>query len=218
MAQETNQQTKAAPPDIRRADSTAVHVAQWYVPDRETGVATLDRAVAQWDAARWPSGIRSVNAYLSTEHDTVLTYVQTSDPAAHAAFTAGLTDLAGAATVAYTLHRAIVLHHGPLVPASFVVATFDVDGPHAQRGIVDSVAGALEQAPGDRHPGLLSANFHLSADGTRVLNYAEWTSDEAHISFLEGATRAATLRATHDTPGVRPIGFKRYHLLHSRAV
>jgi hypothetical protein len=212
------QQTSAAPPDIRRADSTAVHVAQWYVPDRDTGIETVDKAVAQWDTADWPAGILSVNAYLSTENDTVLTYVQTSRPAAHGELTGKLTGLAGAPAVAYTLHRAIALHNGPLIPSSFVVATFDVDGRDAQERIVDSVAGALEKAAGTQHPGLLSANFHLSADGTRVLNYAEWTSDEAHIAFLEGATRAATLRATHDTPGVRPIGFKRYHLLHSRAV
>jgi hypothetical protein len=209
------QQISSAPPDVRRTDSAAVHVAQWYVPDREAGIQALDKTAEQWRATDWPPGILSANAYLSTEHDTVLTYVQTSDTAAHRDFTAGLTGLAGAATVAYTLHRAIVLHNGPLVPASFVVATFDVDGPGPQERIVESIAGALERAPEAQHPGLLSANFHLSADGTRVLNYAEWTSDEAHVAFLEGATRAATLRATHDTPGVRPIGFKRYHLLHS---
>jgi hypothetical protein len=210
-----SQQISSVPPDIRRTDSTSVHVAQWYVPDREAGAEALDKAVEQWRGTAWPTGILSFNAYLSTEHDTVLTYVQTADPGAHRAFTAGLEGLAGAQTVEYTLTRAIVLNPGPLVPASFVVASFDVDGPGPQEDIVASVSGALEQAPGGQHPGLISANFHLSTDGTRVLNYAEWTSDEAHISFLEGATRAATLRATDVTPGVRPIGFKRYHLLHS---
>ncbi|MFF7157528.1 hypothetical protein [Streptomyces sp. NPDC008139] len=209
------QQISSAPPDIRRADSTAAHVAQWHVPDRESGVEAVAETVEQWRVADWPTGLLSASAYLSTEDDTVLTYLQTSRASAHRDFTSGLTGLAGAATVAYTLRRAIVLHKGPLVPSSFVVATFDVDGPAPQEHIVESIAGALESAPGAQHPGLLSANFHLSTDGTRVLNYAEWTSDEAHISFLEGATRAATLRATHDTPGVRPIGFKRYHLLHS---
>ncbi|WP_329140048.1 antibiotic biosynthesis monooxygenase [Streptomyces sp. NBC_01476] len=209
------QQISSAPPDIRRADSAAVHVAQWYVSDRAAGVEALDEAVQQWRATAWPAGILSFSAYLSTEHDTVLTYVQTAGGGVHRAFTAGLKGLAGAETVEYTLHRAIVLDAAAPAPASFVVASFDVDGPGPQESIVASIAGALEHAPAGQHPGMISANFHLSTDGTRVLNYAEWTSDEAHIAFLDGATRVATLRATHATPGVRPIGFKRYHLLHS---
>ncbi|QIZ01044.1 antibiotic biosynthesis monooxygenase [Streptomyces sp. S1D4-11] len=208
------QQLTSAPPDIQRTDSTSVHVAQWYVPDRDAGLEALDEAARQWRATPWPPGILSFSGYLSTEHDTVLTYVQTSDARALRVFTTGLKGLAGAETVAYTLHRAIVLDDGPLVPESFVVASFDVDGPGPQESIVASIAGALAQASAGQHPGMISANFHLSADGTRVLNYAEWTSDEAHVEFLAGATRTATLRATHDTPGVRPIGFKRYHLLH----
>lgn len=203
------------PPDVRRPDSTSVHLAQRYVPDRGSGVEALHEAVAQWQAAPWPAGVLSASAFLSTDHDTVLTYVQTAGPAAHSDFTAGLKGLAGAETVGYRLHRAIVLDDGPAAPASFVVATFDVDGPDPQERIVASIAGALATAPPGQHPGMISANFHLSTDGTRVINYAEWTSDEAHVAFLDGATRAATLRATHDTPGVRPIGFKRYHLLHS---
>jgi hypothetical protein len=209
------QKITSAPPDVRRADSTHVHVAQWYVPDRESGVDALQEAVTQWRTTPWPTGILAFGGYLSTEHDTVLTYAQSADAAAHRAFTAGLKGLAGAETVEYTLYRAIVLDTGPVVPASFVVATFDVDGPGPQAGIVASIADALERAPAAQHPGLISANFHRSTDGSRVLNYAEWTSDEAHAAFLAGATRTATLRATHDTPGVRPIGFKRYHLLHS---
>ncbi|MEE4545915.1 hypothetical protein V2S66_28585 [Streptomyces sp. V4-01] len=208
------QQLTSAPPDIQRADATSVHVAQWYVPGREAGLDALDEAARQWRATPWPPGILSFSGYLSTDHDTVLTYVQTSDPRALRVFTTGLQGLAGAETVAYTLHRAIVVDDGPLLPESFVVATFDTDGPGPQEGIVASIAGALAAIPADRHPGMISANFHLSSDGTRVLNYAEWTSDEAHIAFLEGATRTATLRATHDTPGVRPIGFKRYRLVH----
>lgn len=45
-----------------------------------------------------------------------------------------------------------------------------------------------------------------------MINFAEWTSDQEHITFLEGATRHRSLRLATDTPGVRPIGFTRYHL------
>jgi hypothetical protein len=91
-----------------------------------------------------------------------------------------------------------------------VVATFDVDGPGRQRSIINAIADALVDSLQDRHPGMLSANFHSSVDGSRVLNYAEWTSEAEHVAFLEGATRVTTLRISTTTPGVRPIGFTRY--------
>lgn len=77
------------------------------------------------------------------------------------------------------------------------------------------MARAVTDAPAEQREGMLSAHFHASTDGSRVLNYAEWTSDAAHLAFLESAARAATLRATGATPGVRPIGFRRFHLHHS---
>lgn len=203
----------SAPPDVRRADSRAVHVAQRWFPDRDAALAALAEAAEQWRTAGPPPGLLSFNGYLDTEDDTVLTYAQTDGTVDHRSLTAGLSGLAGAATVEYRLDRALVLGTG--TPTAFVVATFDVDGPGPQQHIVDSITAAVEQAPAARHPGLLSANFHLSTDGSRVLNYAEWTDDRSHEEFLAGATRTATLAATHRTPGVRPIGFKRYRLLHS---
>lgn len=209
------QHSSPVPPDIRRADSAAAHVTQWHVPDRAAGTAAVQQALKQWRHADWPAGLLSFSAYLNTEGDTALTYTQTDGSGVHRGFTAGLDGLAGAGSVDYTLRRSIVVDTQRSVPTAFVVASFDTDGPGPQQGIVDSICDALERAPASQYPGMISANFHLSADGSRVLNYAEWTSDAAHISFLEGATRAATLRATHDTPGVRPIGFRRYRLVGS---
>ena len=40
-----------------------------------------------------------------------------------------------------------------------------------------------------RHqPGFRSANIHLSTDGTRVVNYAQWDSAEAYRSMLADPT------------------------------
>jgi hypothetical protein len=53
---------------------------------------------------------------------------------------------------------------------------------------VDLVFEALgdEQTP---HPGGISAHFHLSEDGTRIANYAEWRSAADHIDALESSGR-----------------------------
>ncbi|MGH1555404.1 hypothetical protein ACRAWF_36875 [Streptomyces sp. L7] len=54
----------------------------------------------------------------------------------------------------------------------------------------------LENEPAP-HPGGTAARFHLSTDGTRVLNYAEWTSAQAHLEALAApgdGIGSATLR------------------------
>lgn len=32
-------------------------------------------------------------------------------------------------------------------------------------------------------PGSIAAHFHISTDGTRLFNYAEWTDAQAHIDI-----------------------------------
>ncbi|MFD7061136.1 hypothetical protein [Streptomyces sp. NPDC059906] len=196
-------------PDVRRTDATSVFVAARYVPDRAAGLTALREVTDQWGTGGWPAGVLSVSCFLNTDQDTVLTYAQCAEPDAYRARLRTLRGFAAAAPVAYRPHRALVLNEG--VPKCVIVAMFDVDGPDRQGLIVDNITATVEEAA-HRHQGMLSVNFFVSEDGTRVLNFAEWTSDEAHIAFLEGATHGATRRVSDVTPGVRPIGFKRYHL------
>lgn len=198
-------------PDLRRSDVAAVFVCMRYLPDAETAVRVSDDIAEQWRRYPRPAGILSLDCFLDTDGHTVLTYAQCADALAYRPFARSLTGVAAAEAVEYRPHRSVVLDPAPVAAGCVVVATFDVDGPDRQRHIIDSIADSLESTPVDHLPGMLSANFHTSADGTRVLNYAEWTSDEAHIAFLDGASRAETLRITREAPGVRPIGFKRFH-------
>ncbi|HEY9332620.1 MAG TPA: antibiotic biosynthesis monooxygenase [Streptomyces sp.] len=202
-------------PDIARPDATSIHVTHWYAPDRTAALALLGEVSTRWADAAWPEGLLSFHAYLSTEGDTVLAYVQAAHPTAHAELVRTLRGPASAAAVSYRLHTSVVLDRSGAPPGAVVVATFDVDGAERQERIVASVAKAVTEAPQAEREGMIGAHFHASADGSRVLNYAEWTSDDAHLAFLDGAARRATLRATGETPGVRPIGFRRFHLHHA---
>jgi hypothetical protein len=113
--------------------------------------------------------------------------------------------------VHYRLYRSVVFASiqalGPIV-----IASFDIDGPECQRQIATAVAENLERSPEPGRAGLIASHFHLSVDGTRVINYATWATDEARVEFLNGTTRYRSLRIANDMPGVRPIGYKRYHL------
>ncbi|MFJ5927747.1 hypothetical protein ACIQF6_34650 [Kitasatospora sp. NPDC092948] len=203
------------PPDVRRPDDAAVFVSHWYVPDREFGLAALREVVDAWTATPWPAGVLALSCYLGTDGDTVLTYAQCTDAGAYRALLGRLSGRAAAEAVEYRLHRSIVLDTSGRAPGTVIVATFDVDGPDRQRFIVNSIADSIEELPAAQHPGMLSANFHVSRDGTRVLNYAEWTTDRAHDEFLAGATHVTTRRISTSIPGVRPIGFRRFHLYRS---
>ncbi|MFF3378945.1 antibiotic biosynthesis monooxygenase family protein [Streptomyces sp. NPDC002680] len=204
-------------PRVRRPDVVSVHVSHWYVPDRERGLADLHDLVAQWTTTPWPEEVLSFSCFLGTDDDTVLTYTQCAEPGAYRRMLDALGGVARAEAVEYRPHRSVVLD-STATPGCVIVAMFDVDGPDRQELIVEAVADTVADPAGRRDPGLLSANFHVSRDGTRVLNYAEWTSDEAHRAFLAGATHTTTRRVSDDTPGVRPIGFKRYHLHRSIGV
>ncbi|MFV8171928.1 antibiotic biosynthesis monooxygenase family protein [Mycolicibacterium peregrinum] len=79
------------------------------------------------------------------------------------------------------------------------MATIQQHSPHATLINVFTVepqraaelAALLGQATEDvmRHvPGFISANIHLSTDGTRVINYAQWRSAEDFQTMLADPT------------------------------
>lgn len=59
--------------------------------------------------------------------------------------------------------------------------------------------------------GSIAAHFHASTDGTRVLNYAEWTDEQAHIDMVTADDpHGVRRRVTGEMPGVRPCGYRRW--------
>ncbi|ARZ68942.1 hypothetical protein SMD11_3305 [Streptomyces albireticuli] len=199
-------------PEITRPDVHTVYMSHWFVDGAEQGRAVLDEIVDAWERTPWFEGVLSLSCYLSSEHDTVLTYAQCANDDVYRPFLRSLP--AGPARtepIAYRPYRSVVRGPGAGAPGSLILASFDVDGAERQRRVVNTVVDHLEATPAEDQTGLLAAHFHVSVDGTRVLNVAEWTSDEAHAAFLDGASRRRVLQLSLDTPGVRPIGFKRYH-------
>ncbi|MBA3372880.1 MAG: antibiotic biosynthesis monooxygenase [Euzebyaceae bacterium] len=76
---------------------------------------------------------------------------------------------------------------------------------------------ALEAEP-EPVPGLTSAQFHASTDGRQVINYAEWTSEQAHSDALDrgpdgvGQTDLPEWRRVRAFPGVTSNTVTRYIL------
>jgi heme-degrading monooxygenase HmoA len=76
--------------------------------------------------------------------------------------------------------------------------------PERQRELLELLARATEDVMRKR-PGFISANLHASADGERVVNYAQWESADAfHAMLADPAARqhmdAARSVAEHADP------------------
>jgi quinol monooxygenase YgiN len=89
--------------------------------------------------------------------------------------------------------------HGP---HATLINVFTVEPEHASE-LAALLGEATDQVM--RHvPGFVSANIHLSTDGTRVVNYAQWESAEAMQDMLadpaarEHMSKAAGLAAGFD--------------------
>jgi hypothetical protein len=125
--------------------------------------------------------------------------------------------------VHYRLYRSRVRSDAPL-PGCVVIVSVEFDGPdeQRQRRWVDTVFEALD-AETELRPGGISGHFHLSTDGSRVLNYAEWTDEEAHREAIERSGQGSIgwgpkWRQVRSFPGVKSGGYNRYHLHYGLAI
>jgi quinol monooxygenase YgiN len=90
----------------------------------------------------------------------------------------------------------------PLSRCATLINVFTVDPAHA-----DELAALLTEATEEvmRHiPGFISANIHVSTDGSRVVNYAQWESADAFSAMAknpqarEHMDKAAALATSFD--------------------
>lgn len=83
------------------------------------------------------------------------------------------------------------------------IVMFTVE-PEQQQKLVDAIVSEVERWVRHRS-GFLSANYHLSLDGTRVVNYAQWTTQEAWQAFNQDP-EIAVLAEKIRRVGVKPDG------------
>ncbi|MFE9661706.1 antibiotic biosynthesis monooxygenase [Streptomyces sp. NPDC005955] len=67
-------------------------------------------------------------------------------------------------------------------PVATLINVFTV-APERQAELLALLARATEETM-KRQPGFVCANFHASQDGQRVINYAQWESEEHYRAML----------------------------------
>ncbi|MFD0072616.1 antibiotic biosynthesis monooxygenase [Streptomyces sp. NPDC127166] len=209
-----------ARPDLHRPGIGAVLISTWRVGTPERQRAAVEAVRKAWESRAWPDlGLLSYSVAVGTDGDTLLHYSQWTDEQAYEDFVRTHRDDRNAEIDAAVpgierveLRRYAPIHRSAVrggtgtgeLPGVVVVVEADFDGPVAGRreAWVDSVFAALdEDAATGRATGGFGAHFHLSTDGVRVLNYAEWESERAHEEWLaDDAGQSEAWKRVHDHP------------------
>ncbi|MFE9824084.1 hypothetical protein ACFYSH_18420 [Streptomyces sp. NPDC005791] len=209
-------------PGMDQGDGDVVLISRRFVGGREQQKAAVNAVSAYWKSLPLPSGFRSMNCFESVDGENIMTVVQWDGEdswdrffRSHEPFMIPGVETADDARrlrpELYHRYRGkVAREEGEAV--CVVAPTFDVDGPERQRRAVDTL---LDGPLKGRFPGLRAMHFLLSGDGSRVLNYAEWTSQRAHEKFLRDEMSRDAFEALHSVAGVRGLAGKRY-LLHER--
>lgn len=229
-------------PEITRPDAGVSTFSEWIVGAPQRQGAALDAAMDAWNDEPWPVGMLSYTCFVSLDGSTLRHHTQWTDDDARRRFWSAETPeqaprhlaesrVARVRTIdevvpgierdglaVYDLYRSYIPGLAPAAPGCIVIVTIDFDGPDRarQHQWIDAVLAALD-AEHEPIPGLLGAHFHTSTDGAQVVNYAEWTSVQAHRDALDngpaglGQTDLPEWRRVVDFPGVEDLAkFNRY--------
>jgi len=216
--------------DLSTTGKNEVIVSEWVVGTRERQEAVVDTFHRVWGQIPWPAGLLSVKPLLSNDGLAVLNFAEWANNEAYEEFgrtnrkiVAAEMDEAVPGIVRippthYQFYRTRISDKAS-EPGCIVVimVEFESSDPARQRAWVDTVIEALD-AEKSLHSGGISGRFHLSTDGKKVLNYAAWTSENAHHEAIKNSVQGAVgshrkWREVRDFPGIRSSSVKRYRLL-----
>ncbi|WP_055534101.1 antibiotic biosynthesis monooxygenase [Streptomyces graminilatus] len=193
-------------PDLARPDVEAPFFSTWRVGTPERQREAVDAIAATWERQTWPVG-GGLGYFVYAGHDgtTLLHHSQWAREQDYEAFLKTQrqarvdeidTAVPGIERVAldrYRRYRSKARAAGDTrVPGLVVTVRIDFEEGAAERRRewVDLVFDAMSE-PLESDRGLISAHFHLSQDGTHVLNYAEWESPESYDVAIAGPGEGA---------------------------
>lgn len=229
-------------PDVDRPDAGVCTFSEWIVGTQSRQHAALNAAMAGWTDLAWPVGMLSYTCFVSTDGSTLRHHSQWTDDDAYRRFQSAepaeeapehlaesrveriraigdlVPGIVRGRLATYDLYRSYIPSGPQSHPGCIVMVSIDFDGPDRLRQgrWIDAVFAALHAEP-EPIPGMIAAHFHRSTDGSQVVNYAEWTSEQAHGDALGNGSEGLAqtdLPQWHrvvDFPGVVDlIQFKRY--------
>jgi Antibiotic biosynthesis monooxygenase len=210
-------------PDIARSEAGTVMITEWTVGSPEHQKSALEAIVDAWTRIPRPKELLGYCVFLCTDGDSLLHYSlwESAEAAAQSVragkrsyveeIEASVPGIRRHGRAFYRLYKSTPRDAKERVPGCVAVARVEFDGPDPkrQRAWVDAVFEALEEVHPDS--GLISAHFHLGTDGARVMKYAEWTDEMAHVEALR-APAGPRWQRVQGFPGMTRHRVKRYRL------
>lgn len=180
-------------PDFTDPDVGLVVSSEWVLGTPERLNAAADAVMRSWRDDEWPAGIQSYTLLLGSDGSTMRHYSQWDGVQAFAQYTEQLRDARVAPVDVqfpeivrrgmqhYRVYRTFEAPEPMPKPETIVVAlgTFPEPGD-AHRFVDDMLDSPTPENEPTGSSGLASAHFHVSLDGTEILNYAQWTNDAAY--------------------------------------
>ncbi|MDO0932141.1 antibiotic biosynthesis monooxygenase [Streptomyces sp. DG2A-72] len=210
-------------PDLTRPEVGAPFFSTWRVGTPERQKQTVEAIAHTWEHRPWPvADLYGYYVYVGHDGSTLLHHSQWASEQAYEGFARTHrqerndeidTAVPGIERVALARYRRYRSHErvaGDLrVPGLIVTVRIDFEPEAAdkRRDWVDAVLGASTTPESDR--GLISAHFHLSTDGTHVLNYAAWESDQTYDEAID-APASPEWERVRAYPGLKGFTGTRY--------
>ena len=209
-------------PDMTRPGVGLVALNRWRADDPAHQVRLARASLDAWQALPWPAGLLGHHVALGADGDVVLNYSQWSDGAALERFSAdGLAERAAwvqerggevdrLSSLRLRRYRTMRGPRGDEATGCLVLVSFATQTAGQQVALVDGIIhNATTQQP--LSPGMLASHFHVSLDGTRVVNVVEFTSADAHQRVVEGSLPGSpVMHFILAQPEVEALGFERF--------
>lgn len=197
--------TRTGFPDLARHDAGIALISPW-------GHGTAESALVPRACRENPRGLLSLTRFRA-DSGQELHYAQWTDDESCLRWL----DDGDAPPARYLPHAGYRATGAGSRPTMLATPRFACSGPRSQRRLAETIRQTLTAlAP----PGLLGAHPHLSVDGSRVVNYAEWTDEEAWRAFVGGPARGRMRSAFDALDGVSllntPHGVARYRIAGTR--
>lgn len=218
-----------AHPTMTRPEVGAPFFSTWRVGTPERQKETVEAIAATWERRAWPAeGLLGYHVYTGEDGTTLLHHSQWRSEQDYEAFVkvhrqervdevdVAVPGIERVGLGRYRRYRSGAQEAETRIPGCVVIVEIEFEGPDPdrQRAWVDAVFEALESEP-NLSPGGISAHFHLSTDGTKVLNYAEWETAQAHIDALAApgggvGSRTPEWERVQTYPGLKQSTVHRY--------
>ncbi|KMS80016.1 hypothetical protein ACH49_09925 [Streptomyces leeuwenhoekii] len=220
----------AAHPDLTRTDVAAPFFSTWRVGTPERQRQAVEAIARAWERRPWPGeGLQAYHVYTGHDGETLMHHSRWVSEQAYEAFSktrrqervdeidTAVPDIERLGLHRYRYHRSRERAAGDERTPGLIVTVrigFEEAAAGRRADWIDLVLKALADEPAE-HRGLIAAHFHLSTDGSHVLNYAEWESAPAYDEALAAPGRgigAATelWERVRTYPGVTGFTGSRY--------